>query len=52
MGGKNLHNTRSEDKFPNSLAIERQKFLDKFYSYVQAKDGLGVQPWSVWVTKN
>ena len=52
MGGKNLHNTRSEDKFRNSLAIERQKFIDKFYSYVQAKDGLGVQPWSVWVKKN
>ncbi|MBY0461808.1 MAG: hypothetical protein K2Q34_01330 [Alphaproteobacteria bacterium] len=52
MGGKNLHNTKSEDKFRNSLAAERQKFLDKFYSYVQATDGLGTQPWSVWVKKN
>ncbi|MBY0280965.1 MAG: hypothetical protein K2W94_02285 [Alphaproteobacteria bacterium] len=52
MGGRNLHDTKSEDKFRNSLGIERQKFLDKFYSYVQAKDGLGVEPWSVWVKKN
>lgn len=52
MGGRNLALINKNDKFLNDLAIERQKFIDKFYSYVQAKDGLGVQPWSVWVKKN
>lgn len=52
MGGRNLSITNGEDKFRNDLAIERQRFIDKFYLYVQAKDGLGVQPWSVWVKKN
>lgn len=52
MGGRDFSNTSYEDKARSSQAVERQKFIDKFYAYAHANDGLGVQTWSEWVKKN
>jgi hypothetical protein len=52
LGGKNFSHIKHEDKALISQAIERENFIHKFYSYVQAADGFGVKTWSEWTAKN
>ncbi len=53
LGGKDLFKVKQKinDDYRNDSSIARCKFIDQFYKYVRANDGLGVQSWSAWVKK-
>ncbi len=52
LGGKDLRIIKQKDPIQDKAALERREFIDRFYEYVRASDGLGVQPWSSWIKKS
>lgn len=54
LGGKDLFKEKrgEQDNYRQTNSIARHQFIDRFYKYVRANDGLGVQPWSSWVKKS
>ncbi len=52
LGGKDLRIIKQKDPTQDKAALERREFIDRFYEYVRASDGLGVQLWSSWIKKS
>ena len=51
LGGKDLYNINSAHTHQDSSSVKRERFIDEFYTYVQAEEGLGFQTWSAWARK-